>query len=348
MKTLITCTDLPNSTLPSIGTVSSAHLFPIAWSLQGAEPFKVHFDGSVFGLFAVPRLDLPRLVGITDNLAQGCAAQLYRLRHGGQVLDYIGLSGGVDYEGLRMPVKESRRHVLKGTKEIADEIDEATEARLNDLARVVPEDAEAAPIHRSPLLSYLVDYSMAYGYPVATNPVKSNMGALLTGEKRVAAVLSINNLAKFPAVESVLSTTEHLQIVTVCRLSRDEQREVDRQIEENTELLAALRPAEGTEGRESARVDTICHDVSYCKGLRLCYVNVSYVIVSENSVDDLREKADRFSAAMNEAGVILYSHQNSARAQYIASFPGNAPYGEHWYLCYSNFLHDVYMKLFVS
>lgn len=202
----------------------------------------------------------------------------------------------------------------------------------------MPENSYPSDFENNDLYEYLCDYNHNEGFGFTKYPIKSNISAILTGHSKHSCVFSINNLDAVPLNLGILSEFNFLEVVTLVKPSAAQQNEIQKTIDVNKEILSAIRP-DNIEKR-GVEVDTMKKDISYIlKELKsgVFFVNVSFCLKSEKSLQDLRMIFNDFEEIMYTKGVVLYCHSNSARAQYISLFPGNALYGEHWNKCYRKF-----------
>jgi len=335
---LVVLADLPESNVPNIGAIPSHFLFPIVGKLKGSPEFFLHSDGSIFQLFKMEKLSLPSISKAVDAMPENSGIQIYKLHDNGITDFYMSVRIGIDYSFINLEGKNFLSNLFSSCNSYLREAEKRTAAAFNSAAKMIPEGAAAADWQRNGLLEFLCDYSAEGDFIHTAFPIKSNISAILSGQKKYSCVFSINNLDAIPMASKILDQFGYVQTVTIVKPTRSQAHAIEKHLGMNSCILEAVRPPD-VETR-SACVDTINKDLSsMLNNIRagVFFINVSFCLRSIKSMNDLKETYSSFEDSLYQKGIVLYSHSNSARAAYISLFPGNGVYGEHWNTVYKRF-----------
>lgn len=323
--TILTLNNLPDCPdAPAIGTIPGHELFPMVSVTRTMPSLWVHADGSLFQLFRIPTLDSEDIRRILAALRPGMAVQAYKLTEGGEISYYLALTHPLGYQYLQLGYPAALRRLFTGVEDLGRRLSVATEDGLDAIRAALPDAAEAVDWDGNPLLAFLVKYSLAAGRPRPLRPVKSNLGALLTGAGRFSAVCSMNNVEMIPASTGLLDPSlDRLLCVSIIRpVSDQEGGLLEAALATETVLSALSKPRADRPSQGNAPLSVPADaDVPL-------FLNASFLLSSTKSLTGLQEDLRTFEAALGHHGLLLFHHSVSARAQYTALFPGNPAYGE--------------------
>jgi len=350
---ILTVKDVPDCLdVPTIGTIPGNHLFPIHSVTRTPIPFFIHKNGSVFQLFELTDFKVSAVQSLLETLEFSSSFQLYTLKKGSQKRHYLCLSKDIDASFLDVPFTDAFRLFFAGVDHIKVRLERQTRAAYAHLVSALPENAKPASLTKNELLAFLVDYRLSpSGLPLPTSPVKSNLGALLTGENRYSLVSSLNNIDLIPNSAGALSGIDYLLTVSCTRPSKEQNAKILGTAGKNSSLLQALAPKD-LESRIS-RVDTIeieqdQLDFLDSRGTRyggVYFIDASFLLCSDKGMSDLSLQYSVFQKLLSTQGILHFTHSTSARAQYTSLFPGNALYGEHFNTAYRPFIFTLCRKL---
>ena len=350
---ILTVKDVPDCLdVPTIGTIPGNHLFPIHSMTRTPIPFFIHKNGAVFQLFELTDFKISAVQGLLESLEFGSSFQLYTLKKGNQKHYYLCLSKNIDASFLDVSFTDAFRLFFAGVDHLKVRLDRLTSAAYGHLVDALPENATPASLSQNEVLAFLVDYKLSpSGLPQPTSPVKSNLGALLTGENRYSLVSSLNNIDLTPNAAGALSGIDYLLTVSCIRPSKEQNSKILGTAGKNSSLLQALAPKD-LESRVS-RVDTIeiqkdQLDVLDGGGTRyggVYFIDASFLLCSDRGMNDLSLQYAAFQNLLSAHGILHFTHSTSARAQYTSLFPGNALYGEHFNTAYRPFIFTLCRKL---
>jgi hypothetical protein len=337
---LVVLADLPNCSVPNIGVIPSQYLFPSVGRLNKEPAFNLHSDGSIYQLFRMKEFSALQMNRMVENMPENTSLQIFRIHQPLREMDsyFVCIRADIEYDFIDLEGKNIFNKFAASTSIYCNMIEKVTKERYEQCAGLIPENAEIAKIEGNELYGYLCDYENDEDYAFTKHPVKSNISAILTGKSKHTSVFSINNLDAVPMHYGILNENEFLEIITIVKPSKKQEKEIDKTISTNKEILDAIRP-DDVEGR-GIGVDTIRKDFTHIMEkikAGIFFINVSFCMYSKESLADLRNKFRLFEENMYKQGIVLYCHSNSARAQYISLFPGNSVYGEHWNKVYRKF-----------
>ncbi|NLG19095.1 MAG: hypothetical protein GX556_17360 [Fibrobacter sp.] len=326
---LVVLDDLPDSSVPDIGNIPSHHLFPIVGKLETEPEFYLHSDGSIFQTFRMHEFSMQEVGVMLENLPENSSLQFYRINKG-ESRFYFCIRIGIDYGHIDLSGKRFFSYFFGSHRIFGEENEKITRKRIEAGRKAIPSDSPGAGMTDNDVYNYLCDFEIDDNFPCTKYPVRSNISAILTGKSRHSCIFSINNLDSVPVCNEILKGHEFFEIATIVKPSKDQQAGIEKTIDLNREILAAICP-EDSEKRD-INVDTMRLDISKIVNdiaSGVFFINVSFCL-SEKSLPDLSKKFNEFEETLYKQGIVLYCHSNSARAQYISLFPGNSIYGEHW------------------
>lgn len=335
---IVVLNDLPNSSVPSIGIIKSNYVFPILGKLAIDNGYYLHTDGSIFQLYQTEKFNIADLEKIIKGLPTNSSVQVYRLHTADGIEKiYVCIRIMLDYSFVNLKGKKFFDHFFGSYKIYPNKIDQITYESFKLALDLIPQNYTYVNLEDSDLVNYLCDCETENGFIYTKCPLKSNISAILSGINKHSCVFSINNLDAVPMYHSVINSTDYLEIVTIVKPSENQREAIDKVMNVNKEILTAIRPSKTD---REVEVDTMQADVqSILDEIRsgIYFINVSFMLRSEISLSDLKEKFITFESELYKKGIVLYCHSNSARTQYISLFPGNSVYGEHWNKIYHQF-----------
>lgn len=335
---LVVLADLPQSNVPNIGVIPSHYLFPVVGKLKQSPEFFLHSDGSIFQLFKMDKLSMPLISKTIDKMSENASIQIYKLKSKEKSSYYICIRVGIDYSYVDLKGKKFISKLFSSYKCYWQEAEQRTAIALNIALNMIPEGSVAVEWKNNELIDFLCDYSMDNNFMHTSFPIKSNISAILSGQGKYSCIFSINNLDAIPMVSKILDGFCYIETITIVKPGKAQVNAIENNLLMNKQILEAIRPTDIT--NRSMSVDTIDKDISsMVDDIRsgLFFINVSFCMKSEVSMSDMKENYALFEETMNQKGIALYSHSNSARAAYISTFPGNSVYGEHWNTVYKRF-----------
>ncbi len=348
-QNLLTIKELPESfSVPPIGNIPARHLFSLYSHCKGQAATYIHSDGSFFRLYEISNFSVQQIDSLIRGIQKNSSMQIYKLKANGVIRSFCAISANIDYAFMKITFKDIYKCFVFGAQKRIYQLEAASNDALDRLEKMVLPNMVEVPFKNNPLISYLVDYQVnKKGIPYPTSPVKSNLSAILKGENSFGCICSVNNVDMIPQVTNCLRDMDYLLTLTCVRPSEEQQKSISQAAKANTEMLKALAPKAS---KGPARADTIFVDrnmVSEAAALNegAYFFDASFFLSNTNSVDDLSEQQSEFQNILHDKGVLLYTHSNSARAQYTSIFPGNAVYGEHWNTGYSQFVFTFFRKM---
>jgi len=348
---LLTLSELPESfSVPPIGNIPARNLFPIFSHYSGTGKTFVHADGSLFRLYEIMDFNVSTLDALIRNIPVNAALQIYKLKKNESVRIFCAITAYIDYGFMGVSFKDVYKSFLYGMQSREFKFRKSSADALSRLDKMVLPKMVHSSFTENELLSFLVDYSVTnQGMPFPSGAVKSNLSLILKGKTSVGCVSSVNNVDMIPNVTECLNDQEYLLTLTCVRPSSDQQKSIQKSATANKEMLLALAPKFPKGG---PRADTLFFEdgkdfsaMPESENKGAYFFDASFFLSNSLSVDALRLQQSVFQNTLKEEGVLLYSHSNSARAQYTSLFPGNAVYGEHWNTAYSPFLFTFFRKM---
>lgn len=342
---IVTLSDLPNSNTPNIGMIPSHYLFPILGKVNTEPEYMLHSDGSVFQTFKLPDISLQIIGKMLENMPDDSSFQFYRIQESDRVDYYLCQRIEIDYSFINIEGKNIFNSIFSSYMIYERKMEKITRERIEEGKRALPGEIKIVDTRSNKVYEYLCDYQIDKDFGYTKYPVKSNISAIKTGDLKHSCVLSINNLDALPLCSGILKGKKFLEVITFTKPSKMQRDEIERTIEINKEILKAIRPIEVQNRGYS--VDTMKNDINKIVdeiSSGIFFVNVSFCLF-DVSLQDLRKQYSDFEGTLYKKGIVLYSHSNSARAQYVSFFPGNAVYGEHWNKCYKIFGLMMFSKV---
>ena len=94
---------------------------------------------------------------------------------------------------------------------------------------------------------------------------------------------------------------------------------------------------------QRVRVHTLTDGAEYnlIQSIYSCLYMNSIFLIHGESFSELEQKSRKFTGALQDQGIFCYQHTNSIKEDYISIFPGNAYFGNHFFMGTQEFVHRL-------
>jgi len=336
----ISCKDLPNAALGTVGEIPLHFIFPIEATYLTTVPTYIHYNGSIIRFFQTDGIDYPTLASAVRSLDNGSSMQLYRYHTPGRDRFFISLTHTIDYSDA-IPTSIFKKISINPIRmQIENTLSMVYKAHSSFNPFLALCGFEEIDYLRCGFPALLFDHTRQ-GNAVTADPVRTNLSFLKIGESRFATTASINNIAAIPAVRNILEAYPYLERVVAVIPSGKRQEELQAQTLDTTILIDHLSSQYRTRQSEVS-VDTLSIDLAEMLPSfgRIFYTDVTFFLTGD-SIPALTSGFRKFDATMNDHDIALYCHTNTTRSTYISLFPGNDTCGERYSLVFEQSFGDL-------
>jgi len=324
--------------------ISSSEVFPFFAEAASDSPFYICKDGSLAVFFEMRELYDAELVGdILRILSFGSTFQMYKLktlqntRHFGCVKIYMNYSF-LERKFLA-GLGDSLKRIFSGYDSIVDDINSLTQDFINNMYELLSGRVVFVPVNReiSELYKCIADcYTKNGEFHINMLPC-ADMSVITTAPNRYSVMLSLNSVYETTEFDcaDVLKDCEYLQVFSVCAPSKTESDSLDNYFTGTFNLFELLKMEKFNP-----------HELTFSeKEKGFVYTHTSFLL-SADSPQNAITLSKRFSDTLEDYGILLFQHTNSAAINYVSLFPGNAQRGYLYQIGYKNSLDSLFQGYF--
>lgn len=304
--------------IPFVKTTVKTASQPYQLFCKSKDGYTVLCDGSIIKLYAGNELIIPEVEKMVMGMGHDCTIQIYK-HHSGNDMYYVAIQIHIDYSFFKRKWKNIFSDILNGPHKVTGKLRSETEKAVKNIEGIKPVSFKEVDISENGIISYLYD----------GNKIVSNLSLIKAGENKFATTISINNIATIPTVSNIIQEFEYMCITTLARPGITFERDIKKSAANMAHLISSLSTDKKS---DITQVHTMQNATEYVHALAgaISYVNVKYILQS-HELDNLNIKAEQFCKVLNDNGIVVYKPSVSGLNEYVAAFPGNGIYGEHYY-----------------
>ena len=329
--------------MPATGLISEKTVLPAVSNTFN--PFwYIHRNGSFFQLYKFPVFDIKNIDDVVRKLPFGSSCTFYRL-HNNTTEYFLAGSISLDYSFIKPSFMDLYKDIFKDINHYSYSLNKISSEKLVLINSVFSELnlVQVGGVDNS-LYSFLMDIGFNGMYPYLKSDIKSNLSAILSGNKHLAC-FSLSNLDMLPETSNILNDFQYLQAYTIIKPSKERLNEISTEVLKSQNILKSL--ANKNQSGKSLNVDTIMLDEeSIGSPLDSFYVKVSFIFYSP-SLASMGTLLNKIEDVLNFNEVSFYYHTTSAQSEFISNLPGNVDLGDYYNLCNKHYLLTLGRKAFL-